>query len=163
MPRFYPRPIIKRDKHEITWSALSEDASSVKAITISTCVAVADKDASTETSVGSHVKSVYFETNLSAETTTAAKIMHWTLEIIIPGGTGTTPSTYYQNQRSQIIKRGMDMLVRDQSTLIKRMFVVRIPKIYQRQKMGQVLQLRYVSTSANTQNFCGMAIYKELY
>ncbi len=155
--------VVKRDKHEVTWTNLAENASAQKAITISTCVPVADKDTATEVSVGSHIKSVYFETNLSAQVTAEPKVMHWLIQCIMPGQTAQNSNLYYQTVRSFVIKRGMEMLPNNVATVFKRIFVVRIPKIYQRQKQGQVLQLRYISTSVDQQNYCGFAIYKEIY
>ncbi len=130
---------------------------------ILTGVPVADKDASTEVAVGSHVKWVYCEINFSAETTTAVKTVHWTVRMVMPGQSASVPTQFYNIDRSFVLKRGMEMLVRDQSTLIKRIFVIKIPKVYQRIKEGQQLEFEYVSSSSNTQNTCGIFIYREQY
>ncbi len=157
------RNVGKSDKHEVTWSNLAENASAQKAITLSTCVNVGDKDASTEVAVGSHIKSIYIETNLSAQVTAEPKTMQWLIQVIMPGMTAQNSNLYYQDVRSYVIKRGMEMLPDAVATVFKRIFVVRIPRIYQRQKKGQVIQLRYISSSVDQQNYCGFAIYKELY
>ncbi len=154
---------LKSDKHEVVWKNLGEDASTTKTITIYTGVASADKDNSTEVEIGSHVFGVYFEFHFSAETTTEAKVVEWTIQMDEPSQTGADPQTYYGNQRAQIIKRGMAMLVRDQSTVFKERFVVSIPKKYRRCTDGRTLIFQYRSTSANTQNACGFVIFKEFY
>ncbi len=155
--------IINSDKHEVVWSALAEDASTTKTVTLIKGVPTADADSSIECEVGSKVFGIYIELNISAETTTEVKILHWNVRYVDTPGTQATsnPNTYYQDDRSRILKRGMEMLVRDQSTLTKRIFFVRIPRKMQRVTAGSFLIFEYVSTSANTQNLCGFAIYKE--
>ncbi len=156
------RPI-KSDKHEITWSNLAQNASSVQDITLVLGVPSADKDLATECEIGSHVKSVYFEFHFSAQVITNPKVIHWTIQTFRAGETSTVPSTYYQSGRSTIIKRGMEMLPADQSVVFKRIFVVNIPKHAQRVRDNTVIQFRYISTSTETINACGFAIYKEYY
>ncbi len=156
-------PRIHSNKHEVSFSQLAEDASSVKTVTVLQGVEVAAADAGIEVPVGRTVKSVYCEINLSAETTTEVKVVHWQFIGQKVGETIALPSTYYQTNRAGILKRGMEMLVRDQSTLIKRIFVVRIPKKFQRITANTLIRFQYISTSANTQNFCGIFIFKALY
>ncbi len=156
-------PSIHSNKHEVVFTALAEDASSVKTITLLQGVEIANADAGFECPVGRTVKSIYVEFNLSAETTTVAKVVHWQIYGQKTGESIAVPSLYYQDNRANIVKRGMEMLVRDQSTLIKRIFVVRIPKKYQRVTKNLLIRFQYVSTSANTQNMCGVFIWKELY
>ncbi len=153
----------KTDKHEVTFTRLAADESTTQNVNIATAVPVGDKDASNEVAVGSHVKWVYCELNFSAETTTAVKTVHWTIRMVMPGMSPSIPTQFYAIDRSYILKRGMEMLVREQATLIKRIFVVRIPKIYQRMKEGQKLEFEYVASSSNTQNTCGVFIYREQY
>ncbi len=158
------RNLTKTDKHEVTFTRLVADESSPGAnINILTAVQVADKDASTEVSVGSHVKWVFVELNFSAEGTAVTKTVQWTIRMVMPGQTASLPTQFYAIDRSYVLKRGMEMLVKDTSTLIKRVFVVKIPRIYQRMKEGQVLELEYISSSTNTQNTCGVFIYREQY
>ncbi len=154
---------IKSDKHEVVWKNLAEDASSTVTTVLAIGVASADKDASTEVEVGSHIYGIYFEFHFSAETTTAAKVVEWQIVVDEPSQTGANPQTYYGNQRSQILKRGMAMLVRDQSTVFKERFVVSVPKKYRRMTEGRSIVFQYRSTSTNTQNACGFVIYKEFY
>ncbi len=72
-------------------------------------------------------------------------------------------NSYYQDTRAQVIKRGMEMLPSDQSTVFKRIVPVAIPKIYQRQRQGSVIRFDYQCSSTETINACGFCIYKELY
>ncbi len=157
------RPINKTDKHEVTWTALAENASAVKTITIADAVPVADKDAGQEVSIGSHITWIYFEFHFSAQVTTNPKTIHWQVISNPLGMTIGTPSSVYQNDRSYIMKRGMEMLPSDQSTVFKRIFTVKIPRIYQRQKDGNKILFRYIASSAETINSCGVVIYKERY
>ncbi len=159
MARFR-RPIIHSEKKEATWTALSEDASSEKTIVIYNGTPSADVNLGTEIEVGSVVKWVYFEFHFSAETTTAAKVVHWVIQFVPDGMTTSIPSVYNPGSKSYTIKRGMAMLVRDQATVFKERFVVKIPRSYQRVKVNTQLEFRYVSTSSNTQNACGFTICK---
>ncbi len=158
------RPI-KTDKHEITWSNLGQNASS--AVSIRTLIGVqsAAKDASDEVETGSHVKSMYFEFNVAAEGITAQKVLHWTVHVRPQNlsAAGGTPSLYYQNGRNLILKRGMEMLPKDLSTVYKRIFVVKIPRKYQRIGENDTMNFTYQATDASTINMCGFCIYKEFY
>ncbi len=163
MPFHRNRNITKRDKHEITWSNLAADASTAVQILLSTGVATSAKNLSTECVIGAHIRAIYLEFHFSAETVTSPKVIHWTVEGLLSGQTGTTPSTYYQAQRASIIKRGMEMIPKDVSTVYKRQVLVLIPKKFQRVTDGGGLVFRYICTSAETVNACGIAIYKEMY
>ncbi len=160
------RPIVKTDKHELTWSALATDAGTANyAVNLVTGVDAEDKGASNEAMVGSHVKSIYIEFNCSAETVTNPKVLHWEI-IMMPNGntpTAYTPSGYYQVGRNQIIKRGMEMLPKDVSTVYKRQFVVRIPKKAKRVALGDLMNIVFRCSSTESINICGFAIYKEFY
>ncbi len=156
------RPI-KTDKHEITWSNLAQNASSAINIPIVVPVASADKDTVAEVEIGSHVKSIYFEFHFSPQVTTNPKVIHWKFFIQAGGQTITTPAQYYQVDRSTISKRGMEMLPSDQSTVFKRIFVVKIPRGRQRVTATTFMTFSYIASSAETINACGIAIYKEFY
>ncbi len=155
------RPVIHSDKHEITWSNLGQNASSAIVIALVDVVQPADKNLATEIAVGSKVFSIYFELHFSAETTTNPKVIHWFVTGYPDGATPGAPSLYYQDDRARIFKRGMEMLPSDQSTVYKRVFVVKIPKKMQRPTQDFNLQFRYICSSAETINACGFAIYKE--
>ncbi len=155
---------LKTDKHEVTWSNLAADmGTATVSVTLATCVASEDKGAGTECMVGSHVRSVYVEMNIAAETVTNPKVLHWVVECRDVNQTGTTPSLYYQDDRSIIIKRGMEMLPKDVSTVFKRIFVVRIPKKAQRMSMGAGIFIKFRCSSTESINVCGFGIYKEQY
>ncbi len=155
--------ITKSDKHELAWSQLAEDATTNKQIVLAQTVDVGAKTGPTDCAVGSHVKGIYLEFHFSANIVTNPKVIHWTVEVLQPGMTGTTSSTYYQDKRSFIIQRGMEMLPKDLGTVFKRIIFVKIPKLYQRRKQGDFIVFRYISTSAELINACGIAIYKEKY
>ncbi len=154
---------IKTDKHEITWSDLAIDASTVVTKNLAIAVPSGDKNASTEVEVGSHVKWIYFEINFAAKTISNPKVIHWTVAMR-PNTLGTpVPSLYYQDARNKILKRGMEMLPKAVSTVYKRIFVVKIPRGQQRLGENDLISFQYIATSAETVNVCGFAIYKEFY
>ncbi len=155
---------VKSDKHELTWTNLSQDASSQQTVTLVSAVQPASKNTSSEVFIGSHVKWLYLEFHFSAETVTSAKVIHWVVEKLQGTETGTgVPSLYYQVGRNTLLKRGMEMLPKDVSTVFKRIVVVRIPFRKQRIDDTGVIRFRYICSSAETINACGIAIYKELY
>ncbi len=149
------------DKHEVVWSNLSQNASSVQTINLAVGTVVADKDTASEVAIGSKITSIYFEFHFSSEAGADARVIHWQVIRQSSGQTIAVPSLYYQVNRSAIMKRGMEMLPDDDSVVFKRIFVLRIPKIYQRALQGGALKFQYICTSASTINACGFAIYKE--
>ncbi len=157
------RPIVKTDKHEVTWTFLAQNASAVQSVVLVTGVATADADTGTEVEVGNHVKSIYFEFHFSPQVITNPKVIHWEI-LLRPQGvvpTSSTPSLYYQDGRNLIIKRGMEMLPASAGTVYKRVFVVRIPRKAQRIGENDQINFRYICSSAETINTCGIAIFKE--
>ncbi len=153
---------IKTDKHEVRWSNLQQDASTVKTVPLVTTVEVGNKNTGIEVAVGSHVRWIYLEFHVSPEVVTVPIVYEWQI-IVSRGQSFGAPNTYYQDQRSFIIKRGMEMLVKDLSNVYKRIIVVKIPRAYQRMKMGSKIDLQYIASSTNAVNSCGFAIYKEQY
>ncbi len=160
MPFRRGRPIIHTDKHEISWSNLVQDASTVDSTQLATGTDPANVNLAHEVVRGAKITSIYFEFHFSAETVTNPKVIHWTIEVAPSGMSLGAPNTYYNDSRAYVIKRGMEMLPRDVSTIFKRIFVVRIPPIYQRMKKNQDIQFRYICSSAEAINACGIAIYK---
>ncbi len=155
---------IQSDKHEITWSNLLQDAATAKiTVPISTVVQPGNKNTATEIGVGAMIKWIYFEFHFSAAQTGNANVIHWTIEYTRGGQTIANPNTYYQSDRSQILKRGMEMLPTNVSTVFKRIFVVKIPKTAQRQRNNQEINFNYQASSTQQINACGIAIYKEIY
>ncbi len=151
------------DKHEITWSNLSQDASAVKVIKLAETVVPANKNVADEVVIGSHIRWIYFEFHFSAETITNAKVIHWQVRFVRADQTMASPALYMQNNKNQIIKRGMEMLPKDVSTVFKRVFAIKIPKIYQRQVQLGTLEFAYICSSVETINACGFSVYKEIY
>ncbi len=72
-------------------------------------------------------------------------------------------NSYYQDDRAQVIQRGMEMLPKATATVFKRIVPVRIPKIYQRVRQDSEIIFQYQGSDAGLINACGFAIYKELY
>ncbi len=155
---------VKTDKHELTWSNLAADiGTATLIISLAKGVPPADKNASTECEIGSKVFGIYVEFNVAAETITNPKILHWAVQGGAEGSTKENPSLYYQSNRSFILKRGMEMLPKDVSTVYKRTFVVAIPKKLQRQTADSYIDILFRASSTETINLCGFAIYKEFY
>ncbi len=155
---------IKSDKHEITWSFLGLDASGVTNVQISLGVDSADKDAATECEIGSHVYGVYLEFQFSAANTANVNVLHWNVTYIPTGAPAPAiPSLYYQTQRSNVLKRGMEMIPANVATVIKRIVFVAIPRKAQRVADGSQLNFAFIASTANTINACGIGIYKEIY
>ncbi len=159
--RFRSAPV-KSDKHEITWSNLAQDASSIQTVTLVDVVQPTAKNTSTEIGIGSHVYSIYFEFHFSANVVTNPKVIHWQISAYPDGATTGAPSLYYQTDRARIFKRGMEMLPKDTGTVFKRIFVARVPKKSQRLPEDGNISFQYISTSAEAINACGIAIYKEI-
>ncbi len=169
LPRFNRalnlRPV-RSEKHEITWSNLAQNASTVQTLQI-----VEGTDTPTtadEVSVGATVKWIYFETNLNGvDNSSGAQVFHWVI-YKDPGGalTNMDPATYNQLNKKFILKRGMEMLPdipMDSGGTVqtKRMFTVKIPPRLRRFDEGDLIKLNYKSTSASGINFCGFGIFKE--
>ncbi len=155
-------PPLITDKHEVTWSDLAIDASSPINKILATVVQPASKNLSTEVGIGSRVNGVYIEVNFAAETITNPKVVHWQVIITRAGQTIAAATAYYQSERSQIIKRGMEMLPKDVGTVYKRIFFAPLPKGSTRMRENSEIIFRYQASSAETINVCGFAIYKEL-
>ncbi len=150
-------------KHEITWSLLALNNATTTNITLVDGVSSATQDASTEVQFGHSVNAVYLEFHFSAETTTNPKVVHWVVEVIKGGQTTGNPNAYNLAYRSQILQRGMEMLPSDQATVFKRIVLVRIPKHLRRISEETLIRFRFITSSSETINACGIAIYKEIY
>ncbi len=161
MPRFLRAPVVS-DKHEVTWSQIGIDNSAVFTVVLSRGKKIADVNTSTEVPVGSKIYGIYLEFQFSAQDITTTKIVHWAVQVEAPNQTKTVPSLYYQDDRSYIIKRGMEMIPKNAGTVIKRVIFVKIPRIYQRQKDEQDINFSFISTDASLMNACGFAIYKSI-
>ncbi len=158
------RPMVNSDKHEITWSNLGQDAGTAPiTIVLSTAVQMASKNTTSEVVIGAKIKWVYFEFHFSPAQTGNANVIHWKVQAVPTNQTPSSPSVYGQTDRAYTLKRGMEMLPVNVSTVFKRIFVVKVPKIYQRQKQDFDLQFIYQASSTQTINACGFSVYKEFY
>ncbi len=162
----YLRPV-KTEKHETTWSNLGENASSTKSV-ILVNTAAEEPTTGNQVETGSHVKSIFIENNLNGvDNSGTVQVFHWAIYKNPNGQISTIdPTVYDAATKKQIIKRGMEMLPEiplgsGGTVQTKRIFVVKIPKLYQR--MGELDQivLSYKSTSSSGINYCGIAIFKE--
>ncbi len=154
--------VIHSEKHEVTWSILSQNFGTTPFVTnLAIAVLPLNKNLGVEVATGSKVFSIYFEMNISNEAITNTNIIHWKVVYEPSTATSTAANTYYQTDRAKILKRGMEMLPKDVSTVFKRIFVVRIPRQYQRMKEGDNIRIMLEGSASQTANFCGFAIYKE--
>ncbi len=151
------RPV-KSEKEEITWSNLAQNNSTTTEIVIA--IGTDNPTTASQVEIGDTVKSVFFEFNIAAETITNPKVLHWLVEKIPSLGTGNDPSIYDAVNKKQILHRGMEMLPKDVATVFKRIFVVKIPPRLRRIGDGDKIVYRYKTSSTETINNCGIAIYK---
>ena len=158
------RPVIS-EKHEQTWSLIGQNFGTTPAdIELVEAVAASAVGQATPEEVvnGSVVKSIYIEFNVSAEAITNTNIVHWKVIKVPAAVTGISPAnTYNQTDKKFILKRGMEMLPKDVNTIIKRIFVLRIPPRLRRFGIGDKLRLLLETSASQTSNFCGIAIFKE--
>ncbi len=124
---------------------------------------MADVNSGTEVPRGAHVNWVFAEIQFAAETISNPKIVHWQIMFNPTNLETPTPTTFNTNNKRFILKRGMEMLPKDVNTVFKRVFVVKIPRKYQRFGVDDVLEFAFQATSAETINACGFFIYKYLY
>ncbi len=154
------RPV-HSEKEEITWSNLAQNASATKQVDIIT--AVDSPTTAGQVEIGATVKWIYFEFHFSPEVITNTKVIHWLIQKV-PSGVSqmeSTPSTYDTVVKRFVLKRGMEMLVKDAGTVFKRIFVVKIPPRLSRMGDADQIQFRYICSSTETINACGIAIFKQ--
>ncbi len=156
------RPVINSNKHEVTYSHLAQDSSTKQTIQLTLAVDMADKNTSTEVTIGSHVRWIFCEFQFSAETITVVKTIHWAIRWVPSGQVSSGPNQLFGTDRAFVIKRGMEMLPKDVNTVFKRVFTVKIPRKYQRQTDNGSFVFEYIASSTNTMNSCGIFIYKEI-
>ncbi len=157
------RPVIS-EKKELTWSLLSQNFSTAPAdITLISGVEPASANLPEEVTIGTVVNWIFFEFNISPEAITNTQVIHWKIIKVPSGFSGVSAAnTYQQDDRKWIIKRGMEMLPKNVNTIIKRMFVVRIPRKMRRIGEGDKIRLLLEGSASQTANFCGIAICKPL-
>ncbi len=158
------RPV-KSLKHEITWSNLGQNASSVQTIVL--VEGIESPVNPEEVDTGSIVKSIYVEFNLNGiDNSGVVQVFHWAIYKSPANAISIIPSSYQTDTKKFIIKRGMEMLpeipIGSGGTVqTKRVFTVKLPRSYKRFDDSDQLNLSYISTSASAINFCGFVIYKE--
>jgi len=162
----YLRPV-KTEKHEGTWSFLLQNASATQEIIIARATA-GEPVLATDVEVGSQIKSVYFEFNLNGvDNSGTAQVFHWMIyKNPIGNFAPLDPLSYDTASKSRIMKRGMEMLPEiplgsGGTVQTKRIFVVKIPRVYHRMAENDEINLTYRSTSSSNINFCGIFIFKE--
>ncbi len=154
------RPV-NSEKHEITFSNLAADFGTADvAIEIVKAVSLSDVNLAIEVPVGATVKWIFFELNFAAQVTTNPKILHWMVVKRPFGSSIGTPSSYNQNSKRFVLKRGMEMLPSDVATVFKRIFVVKIPPRLRRMGDNDSIFLVMRASSTETINGCGFMIYK---
>ncbi len=168
MPRRsdYLRPV-HTEKKEITWSLLGLNASTTQTILLTQAVA---NPTGTNTNVGDHIKWLYVEFNLNGvDNSGVVQIFHWLIQHVPKDDSSLRigPSGYNSVSKSLIMKRGMEMLpeipIGSGGTVqTKRIFVVKIPKRYQRRAESDSFRLQFISTSTSQINFCGFVIFKDV-
>ncbi len=154
---FSIRPV-KSEKTETTFSHLQQDSSGVQNVVLST--AIQNPNSANEVDIGATIKWIFFEVNLGAETITNPKIVHWIIWKNPQGALTQTPSSPDPTTKRWIVKRGMEMLPKNVSTVTKRIGSVRVPKWMQRMAEGDIWTFSYIVTSAKTVNVCGIFIYR---
>ncbi len=157
--------IIDSVKHEVRYIDLLATGGSVKIINIAIAKNTVDVTADTDVKTGSLIKAIFFENNYNFESNITASF-DWA---IIKAKTGqaiaTTfnPSIPNQPSRSQVFLWGMEMPAGiNNSSAIKRMGTLLIPKGKQRMAEGDRWDLIYFSgAGTNQEDACGHFIYKE--
>ncbi len=153
------RPV-HSEKKEITWSNLSQDASSTVAITLSVATPPGDVNLANEVPTGATVKGYYLEFQFSAETITNTKIIHWSISKE-PFDTATgNPNVYNDKTKRFTFKRGMEMLPKSVNTIVKRIVFVAMPPKFRRMGEADRVVFKYTASSAELINSCGFSIYK---
>ncbi len=160
------RPV-KSEKHELTWSNLGENASTVKSVVLITGTA-GEPSLATDVETGSRVNSIYLEFNLNGvDNSGTVQVFHWMVYKSPAGSFGVVdPAIYDTASKRFILKRGMEMLPEiplgsGGTVQTKRVFVVKLPPRIRRIGESDNLILSYKSTSASGINFCGIGIFKE--
>ncbi len=156
--------IIDSVKHEVRYSQLLATGGSIKEIVIATAKQTADIVLDTDVKTGSVIKAIFFENNYNFESNITA-IFDWTISKTKTGQGGASfdPGIPNQPARSQTFLWGMEMPAGiNNSSSVKRMGTLLIPKGKQRMSEGDIWKLFYRSSSgAGQEDACGHFIYKE--
>ncbi len=151
------RPV-KSEKEEVNFQNLSVNAGTAQTIAVITALDSPTTAGGVE--IGDTVGTIFCEINFSPETVTSTKIVHWWISKRPFGTVSGNPSSYDQSDKRFIFKRGMEMLPKDVGTTIKRIFTIRLPPRFRRFGDGDKLEFKYIASSTETINVCGIFIFK---
>ncbi len=151
------RPV-KSEKEELTWSNLATDLGA--GIQIALATAVDSPTTAGQVEVGDTIPWVYIEFNVSAETITNTKIFHWYVMKVPAGVTPGSAALYDVNTKRHVLKRGMEMVPKSVNTIIKRIFVVPLPRNLRRMGDGDKIIIQGNASLTETMNWCGIAIFR---
>lgn len=149
---------IQSEKHETTWSNIAQNASTAVTVDLMEGQTPGNVTTGTECEIGSRITWFYLEFHFSAESITSTKVIHWFIAREPFGTNLSGPSSYYQTDKKFIIKRGMEMLPKDVSTVFKRIIAIRVPRHLQRIGRDDKWIFKYICSSAESINACGIAI-----
>ncbi len=154
--------IIDSTKHEVRYTDLLASGGSVKFVAIATAVNVPSVD--TDVKTGSVIKAIFFENNYNTEGNITA-IFDWAVIKRKSGQANASfdPAIPNEPTRSQVFLWGMEMPAGiNNSSAVKRIGTLLIPKGKQRMAEGDSWQLIYRSSAgAGQEDACGHFIYKE--
>ncbi len=158
------RPVINQ-KHESTWTFLVQNASTNQSIDL--IAGTESPVTANEVDIGSIVKGIFVEFNLNGVNNSgASQVFHWLISKNPGGFIAPTANVYNADNKKFILKRGMEMLPEvplDSGGTVqtKRIFFLPLPPRLRRFDDGDKLQLKYISSSASSINFCGIFIFRE--
>ncbi len=157
--------VIDSVKHEIRFSDLLANGGSVKNTLIASGVNTQDIAADNHVKTGSLVKAIFFEVNFNFEGNVTATA-DWAIVKKTQGqalATEFNPSIPNQPTRAQVFLWGMEMPAGiNNSSAVKRIGTLLIPKGKQRMREGDQWQFVYFTTAgAGAEDVCGHFIYKE--
>ncbi len=154
--------VIDSVKHEVKLSALLASGGSIKSVPIATAKNIVAVDDDVKT--GSVIKAIFFEINFNFESNITA-IVEWALIKRKSGQTATDYDPGIPNlpTRSGKFLWGMEMPAGiNNSSAVKRIGTLLIPKGKQRMSEGDVWDFVYRSTAgAGQEDVCAHFIYKE--
>ncbi len=156
--------IIDSTKHEVRVSALLAAGGSIKSVSIAEAKNTADISLDRDVKTGSVIKAIFFEMNFNFEGNVTG-LFDWAIIKLKTGQAFTAfdPAIPNQPNRSQVFLWGMEMPAGiNNSSAVKRIGTVLIPKGKQRMSEGDIWGLVYRSTvGAGVEDFCAHFIYKE--
>ncbi len=166
MPRYRggKAGIIDSVKHEVKFSTLLATGGSIKFVDIATAKNPQAITLDTDVKTGSVIKAIFFELNFNHEGNITA-IIDWQIYKNKPGQvlTDSSPAVPNEATRSQTFLWGMEMPAGiNNSSAVKRIGTLLIPKGKQRMSEGDIWRFSYFSTAGtNQEDTCGHFIYKE--